>query len=148
SNPLPMWLVDACVKLRGVARTTANRRGQMLGFEMFVPSIDPIQVLRPAPADPFALPARPIQALLQQDPNTPPGHRVKVQGTVTLKWDDRQIYLQDDSGGIYADLFTPLALEPGAQVEVVGFPKAGSFAPQLRQSEWRETSNAPRVTTR
>src|SRR5262249_503117 len=28
------------------------------------------------------------------------------------------------------------------------FPKAGSFAPQLRQSEWRETSNAPRVTTR
>jgi len=147
TNPLPMWLVDASVRLRGVARTTPHRRDQTLGIELFVPSIDPIQVLRPSPADPFALPARSIHALLQRDTNSPPGHRVKVQGTVTLKWDDRQIYLQDDTGGIYADLFTPLSLEPGAQIEVVGFPKAGSYSPQLRQSEWREVAEGPRITT-
>jgi len=145
TNALPTWLVDARIKLRGVARTASSRRGRTLGFEMFVPSIEPIQVLQPAPADPFALPGRAITAVLQPDSTTPPGHRVKVQGVVTLKWSDRQIYLQDATGGIYAELLTPLSLQPGAQLEVVGFPRPVGLAAQLRQSEWRLVGEAPPV---
>src|SRR5262245_29799914 len=142
---LPERLVDARVRLRGVARAEFNRRGSTLGFELFVPSLESIQVLRPAPANPFDLPVRPINALLQPDRSTPPGHRVRVRGTLTLKWSNRQIYLQDATGAAYAQLMSPLDLEPGTPLEVVGFPKAGTHPTQLRQCEWRQTGNVAPV---
>ncbi len=147
TDPLPTWLVDARVRLRGVAGTVFHQRQQTLGLELFVPSMESIKVVRPAPRDPFALTARPIKRLLQWDTNTPPGHRVKVQGIVTLKWGDRQIYLQDDTGGIYVELLRSLTVEPGAVIEVAGFPKAGSYSAMLRQAVWREEGSVPPLWT-
>ena len=143
NDQLPMWLVDARIRLRGVAGTVFNQRRQTLGLELFVPSMESIKVVRPAPRDPFAQAVRPMNRLLQWDTNTPPGHRVKVQGTVTLKWADKQIYLQDQTGGIYVELLRPLTVDPDTVIEVVGFPKAGSFAPKLRQAVWRKAGSLP-----
>jgi PAS domain S-box-containing protein len=142
-DPLPTSLVDARVRLRGVAGTVFHQRRQTLGLELFVPSMESIKVVRPAPKDPFALTARPINRLLQWDTNTPPGHRVKVQGIVTLKWGDKHIYLQDDTGGIYVELIRSLTVEPGTVIEVAGFPKAGGSSAKLRQALWREGGSLP-----
>ena len=143
TDPLPTGLVDARIRLRGVAGTVFHQRRQTLGLELFVPSMESIKVVRPAPRDPFALTARPINRLLQWDTNSPPGHRVKVQGTVTLKWGDKQIYLEDGTGGIYVELLRSVTVEPGTVIEVVGFPKAGSFSAKLRQAVWRKEGNMP-----
>jgi|GEM_PF-3118089 len=146
SDPLPSWLVDARVRLRGVAGTVFHQRRQTLGLDLFVPSMESIKVTRPAPRDPFALTTRPINRLLQWDTNTPPGHRVKVQGTVTLKWVDRYIYIQDGTGGIYVELVRPLTVEPGTVIEVAGFPKAGANSARLRQAVWRTEGILPPLT--
>ena len=143
TDPLPTWLVDARVRLRGVAGTVFNQRRQTFGLELFVPSMESVKVVRPAPWDPFSLTTRPINRLLQWDTNTPPGHRVKVQGTVTLKWGDKQIYLQDGTGGIYVELLRALTVEPGTVIEVTGFPEAGTHSSKLRQAVWREEGSAP-----
>ncbi len=141
----PDWLVDARVRIRGTAGTVFNKQRQALGFQMFVPALDALDVVRPAPADPFAAPARPIRALLQFEASTPPGHRFKVAGTVTLRWNDRQIYLQDESGGVSVELSAPCTAQPGDRVEVVGFPKAGNFSPKLRYAVWRKIGDGPPV---
>lgn len=146
TNGLPNWLVDSRIALRGVVGTFFNQRRQALSFQLFVPSLEFVRVERAAPADPFSLTARPINGLLQWNTNTPPGHRVKVQGIVTLKGPDRQIYLQDGTGGIGVDLIKPFTLEPGATIEVVGFPRGGFYSARLRQAIWRPGGDARRIT--
>ena len=137
TNSLPTWLIDARVKLQGVVQTLPNRRGPALGFEMFVPSMDSIDVIRESPKEPFSLPTRAINTVLQADSHTPPGHRVKVHGVVTLQWSDRQIYLQDDTGGIAVELVSPLSLAPGSRLDVIGFPKMSGYSGQSRRNPAR-----------
>ena len=135
----PDWLVDARLRLRGVVGPRTVRRGRELGFQLLVPSLDSVEVVRPAPNDPFASPPRPIRRVLEPDPATPPGHRVKVAGVVSLQWSDRQVFLQDATGGIYVELLHPLRAAPGTYVEAVGFLRSGSAAGQLRRAEWQLT---------
>lgn len=146
TNPMPTWLIDTRVKLQGVVQTLPNRRGPALGFEMFVPSMDSLEVVRQSPKEPFSLPTRAINTVLQADSHNPPGHRVKVHGVVTLQWSDRQIYIQDDTGGIAVDLVSPLALDPGTRLDVVGFPKVGGYSAQLQQAISRKAGETLPVT--
>lgn len=142
---VPPWLVDARLRLRGVVQTVPERRGPALGIEMFVPGLDAIEVIRPALAEPFQLPVRPIQAVLQSDAKNPPGHRVKVRGMATLQWSERQIYLQDSSGGIFVELREAVKVKPGEALDVVGFPAPGMYSARLLQAESRPAGVAPPV---
>jgi hypothetical protein len=98
---LPVNLVDAKVRVKGVSRTIFNSKNQANGFELLILGMEQITVLREGPADPFAIPTRSIDSLMrftEEDSS----HRVKVQGVVTLIRPGHSLFIQDETGGIYA----------------------------------------------
>src|ERR1017187_3450914 len=82
-------LVDARVSIRGSAAPIFNSNHQMSGARLFFPSLEAVTIEEPAPADPFALPTRPVDGLLRYVPGRTFLHRVRVRGRVTLQWPGR-----------------------------------------------------------
>ena len=131
-------LVDAKVRVHGVLGTIFTQQGQMIGHQIFVPSPDFVTVDEPAPADPFGMPVRSIGSLLKFNLEEESGHRVKVQGVVTLQRLGRNLFIRDESDSVYVQTAQASAVEPGDKVEVVGFPAAGDYTPKLRDAIFRK----------
>ena len=123
-------LTDAEVLLKGVVgRFTSWRR--FLGYQLYF-SADTetgIDVLEPAPADPFAVPDLDDCSSI---------HRRKIRGLVTAVTRG-QFFLRSGEGQIIrttpADNSRPPPI--GAHVTVSGFPRYGQYTPLLNNSVWR-----------
>lgn len=133
-KPLPEHLIDAEVKLRGACATLFNQRRQIYGIQLCVPGLEHILVTRPPPEDPFSIPAQPIRQLLQFSPGSDPIHRIKVEGTVTLQRWESNVFVQDDTGGLFVESEKAPPLKPGDRVVVAGFPALGEYTPVLQQA--------------
>jgi PAS domain S-box-containing protein len=119
-RPLLGNLVDAKVRVKGVSRTLFNSKKQSNGFELLMQGVEQVTVLREAPAEPFAISARPIDSLMrfaEEDSS----HRVKVQGVVTLIRPGHSLFIQDETGGIYAWTEHNDHVQPGDRVEALGY---------------------------
>ncbi|HEY6334021.1 MAG TPA: response regulator [Blastocatellia bacterium] len=117
--------VDSRVKIRGVMRLVSNSKGEVIRVRLLVPSTAYIDILEPAPADPFSLPVQSIGSLTSESTSeTGAGHRVRVQGAVT-ELTDGSLLVTDQTGQIRVktDQFNPIA--PGSQIDVVGFLTGG-----------------------
>jgi len=68
-------LMDSTVTVRGVCVTSVNRQRQLFDIRLLVPQPTDLVVDIPAPSDPFAVKAQPIEKLLQFAPPGPYGHR-------------------------------------------------------------------------
>jgi len=148
-DPLPLHLVDAEVRVRGVFGSLVNDRRQLIGMRLFVPTLAEIEVVRPAPVtDPFALPVRPVGAIMQFSAEAPDGHRVRVQGTVTLSQPGRGLFLRGGGSGLWVQSRQLTALVPGDRVDVVGFPARGDFNPSLENAVFRRLGGGPPVEPR
>lgn len=137
---LPTELVDARVKVRGACGTIFNQTRQLLGIQIFSPGLEYVSVVEPPLHDPFSLPVLPINALMQFNPADPLGHRIRLQGIVTLQRADGSIYIKDATGGLFVqtEQRTPVGL--GDRVEVVGFGTAGEYTPFMEASTLRKLS--------
>ncbi|MDR3701215.1 MAG: response regulator [Candidatus Sulfopaludibacter sp.] len=124
-------LVDARVTVHATMAPVFNSKRQLTGARLFIPSMDSLKIEEAAPADPFALPTRPIDALMRYIPAQTYVHLVHVRGRVTLHWPGRLLCIQDDGEGLCTTTqhTTPGAL--GDLVDVVGFPETGEFRPTL-----------------
>jgi PAS domain S-box-containing protein len=140
---IPQELVDARVRLRGVAGAVFNRQKQLVGIQVFLSTFDELQVLEPAPADPFSAPLRPIQSLFRWSQLESQHHRTHLHGEVT--WHQgRQLFIHDGTGNIAVTLWSGAAdVRPGQLVDVVGFAEAGSYSPSLRDATIRPGPIAP-----
>jgi diguanylate cyclase (GGDEF)-like protein/PAS domain S-box-containing protein len=147
-NAFPMELVDAKVRFEGVCGAAFNSRRQLVAIHLFTPSIKNLKVLEAPPSDPFAVPITPIADVRRFSADLSDEHRIKVVGTVTARFPERGIYLTDDSGGLYAESQDGTPVVEGDQVEVIGFPTAGSFSPVLKSARIRPTGKhfAPSIT--
>ncbi len=152
-------LVDADVRVCGVAVTAKDEQGRVQGIHLLIPSLDYVDEITP-PADPETLPIRKIGSLLGLSGPGEPFHRVKVQGVVTLQQNQR-VFLEDDTGNAMAVLrenvvlgarfgrsrwlywqTTPseifsnsdMVLHPGDWVQVVGFPETHRYSPVLMEA--------------
>src|SRR6266851_1715779 len=131
-------IVDARVRLRGTCGAQFNSMNQLTGIFINIPYESEIQVIEPPPGDPFATSVRAISDLLRFSPQGAPGHRVQVNGVVTLFRPGKAIFIQNESGSLYAQTQQESpALEPGDQVDVVGFVAVGRFAPELGDTIFR-----------
>src|ERR1022692_1134958 len=130
-------LVDARVSIRGSAAPIFNSNHQMSGARLFFPSLEAGTIEEPAPADPFALPTRPVDGLLRYVPGRTFLHRVRVRGRVTLQWPGRLLCIQDDTQGLCVPTVQSTPVNPGDLVDVVGFPEAGEFRPTLTGARFR-----------
>ena len=136
-------LEDAKVLVQGAVGGIFNQNMQLLGAQLYVPSLDFVRVLEPPAHDPFSLPVRPIRMLLGFAPQAATGHRVKVQGTVTLFRPGRALFIEDGSGGLYTTTAQATPLTPGDQVKVAGFPAAGEYTPILEDAIFRKLGSGP-----
>ena len=118
SLPLPTYLIDAAVRIRGVAGSVFNPMGQLAGVILYAPSLKDIEVLRPGrPA--ADSPTRPISGLLRFSLTGEWEHRVRVQGTVEYqRARSRQVFVADETGGVLVRTEQDERFQAGDRVEV------------------------------
>src|ERR1035438_6090606 len=135
-------LIDATVRIRGSSAPIFTKNRQMTGSRLFFPNLAQVNILAPAPADPYALTVRPIDSLLQFTPNIAFLHRAHVRGRVTLQRPGQSLCIQDAGQGLCVQTAqkTPIAL--GDVADVVGFPAANQYAPTMTDAVFRWTSGA------
>jgi PAS domain S-box-containing protein len=144
--PFPMELIDANVRFRGVCGTAFNRQKQLVSVHLFVPGLRNLVVVDPALADPFSLPTSPIGSLATFAAKGINVHRVKLKGIVTAQFPGRGLYVKDATGGLYIQTQDGGVLEPGTEVEAVGFPTLGEYTPVLRSARVRSTRRHQALT--
>jgi PAS domain S-box-containing protein len=130
-------LVDSTVRLRGVCVTRFNLQRQLFDTRLLLPRLEDLAVVAPAPADPFAVPNRPLEQLLQFTPQGSYGHRVKVRGTVIYHSEDG-LYIEDKTEGLLvATRQGETPPRPGDEIEALGFPAKGEYTPMLQDAVYR-----------
>ena len=100
-------LVDSRVVIRGDAAPLFNGDRQMIGARLFTPDTSAIQIVEPAPANPFEASMRNVGSLPRFNSMSSLPHRVHVRGRVTLFWPGRLLCLQDATHGICAQISQP-----------------------------------------
>jgi hypothetical protein len=138
-------LIDSTVKVRGVCSTLFNRQRQLFGFRLLVPRPTDLVIEKPAPGNPFAIPTQTIDSLLRFTPLGTYGHRVKAAGTVIYQEPGIALFVQDETGGMYAQTKQRTALQVGDRVEILGFTAKGDYTPMLQDAVYRKvgTGKAP-----
>lgn len=137
---------DAEVRAQAICLYQFNQKRQVLTPILQLPTGRSLQVLKPAPADPFAAPLRPADSLLQFSPDTPVGHRIRVRGVVTHVQGDDMVWLRDAAAGLRFQTRQKTALQPGDEIDVLGFPVYGNYAPMLEEAIFRKTGTNRTIT--
>lgn len=114
-------LVDARVRLTGIAGASYNTRGQYLHPSMFLREAADVEILTPPPASPFEIPFTPLESLDHFTPAPPSGHRILSAGVVSYAVPGECFYLQEGSTGVRVAVRTREVPKPGDRVEVAGF---------------------------
>jgi len=140
---VPERLIDSEVLIRGNCGAIRNALNQQIGLMLYVPNLQQIRVLSPAPSDSTSLPARPIAELQRFSLNQPGGHRVHVRGVVTLEAPDGSVYVTDSTGGLYIRRQQQMPLKRGDRVEVFGFLGVVDRHPVLEDSVFQVVGPGP-----
>ncbi|MGA2152981.1 MAG: ATP-binding protein [Bryobacteraceae bacterium] len=135
-------LVDARVAVRGACGALFNEKRQLIGIQLFVPGREQVQIEEAVRGDPYALRALPTGNLMQFTPETMSGHRIRVQGAVTLDEPGRFLYIQDASGGVRVVSSQSEGVRIGDSVDAIGFPTAGQYAPVLEDGAFKRIGAA------
>lgn len=138
-------LVDAMVRIHGIASSLFNHRRQILGVQLLFPFMAAVSVEESASPLPFRLPVTPIANLMQYIPGHAVNHRLHMRGIVTLFWPGRMLCVEDDSGSLCAGTEETIPLVAGDMVDIVGFPQIGNVTPTLTDTTYRALPGAYRV---
>jgi diguanylate cyclase (GGDEF)-like protein len=132
-------LVDAQVRIQANAAPTTNTDGQMIGVHLQSPNLAALQVLEPAPKDPFAHPPIPIDKLLSKEYFSTPFHRIHLRGNVTLQWPGSLLCIRDTARGICAQTSQATPVTVGDLVDVAGFVETDNSSPVITDAVFRTT---------
>jgi len=132
-------LLGSLVRICGVCAPVARNGSAQLGIRLLVHSMEQVQVLRQAPEDPFALPMRPISSLVRfgSERGVQGIRLVKTSGVVTYR-EPGLLFVQAGENGLRVAPRNDVLVEPGDQVEVVGFAEPDGFSPKLVQAVARK----------
>jgi signal transduction histidine kinase len=139
----PEALVDAEVSLKAVVFNVHNANRQFVRSNLQVADETMVEIRVPPPADPFALPVQSIGDLLRFTRAGFTGHRVRVRGVVTGHQPGRALWVREGERGLRIDSKQTEKLEPGDEVDIVGFPDHGSYTPSLSDAIFRQTGSGP-----
>ncbi len=133
TGAVPEDLVDAHVRLRGVAGTLFNAQRQLSGLQIFIPSMEMVAVASRPVLGPFDAPVHPIPSIYRWVTRHGIGHRVRVRGEVTWAG-GRRVYVNDGHGDIAVTLWREVPVAVGDYLDVAGFPVPGAFTPTLEDA--------------
>lgn len=133
----PRALIDAEVRMEGVAVALFNQRGEFIAPKLAMYDESDITVLTPPPASPFVGPKVPLARIGSYRPLPVKGHRVVTEGTVIHTAPGRFFYLQERAIGVRVETTQDTPLAVGDRVEVAGFLKRGEPAAGLIEACYR-----------
>lgn len=118
--PDPAALVDAVVRVTGVAVTRINSRGELTMPRLFSSRASDLVIEVPAPA-PFAAPLVGLDRLLPFRPEPAGPHRLCVIGVVTYALKGKFLYLQEGDSAVRVEVRSTEPFQVGDRVEASGF---------------------------
>jgi signal transduction histidine kinase len=130
-------LVDAEIRVRGVAAGLFSWQRQLLAPILVSDSDRDIEVIRPA--QPMAdRPVVTIRSLFHYSPEGFPQHRLRVRGQLLGGHAGKWITVRDATSGLFVESPDGEKLTPGDEVEVLGFPEMREHSLWLMKSVVRK----------
>lgn len=117
----PARLIDADLRLAGVAVAMFNTRGEILRPSMYVSRPESLTVVSPPPQPPFEAPRIELASLARYRREPTGNHMVRIRGTVIHSVPGSEVYLQSAAGGVRVETTEITPLAPGDVVEAAGF---------------------------
>ena len=122
-------LLDAQVKLDGVAGGLFDGKFQQLGAEVWVSSAKHMQVIKAAADNPATLPLTDIGRIESNSYVHDESRRVHVRGSVTLYQPGLQLVLETpDRQSVLVNTYGQSPLQVGQVVDALGFPNPHQYA--------------------
>ena len=116
----PAKLVDAEIRMRGVATAYYNTRGEFSTPRINTNIPEDLVVEKPAPAI-DAVPQVSLGHLQSFTPHPLGPHRVRVEGTVIFSLPEQFLYLQDGVHSVRVETNAQTQLQLGDRIEAIGF---------------------------
>ena len=140
----PEDYVDAEVRVRGLCFNLHNHKRQFVRPLVQVPRGVDITIEKPTPATPFNGEPRPVASLLQFEQLAGEhGHRVHVRGTVIYHRPGAVLWIRDREHSLRVETTQSEMLQPGDEVDVVGFPSRGQYSAVLEDAVFRKMISQP-----
>jgi len=130
-------LVEARVRFRGVAGATYNGKRQLTGILVFVQNFADLTFEESPHNNASQYPLRRPAELLRFSTTGEYRRRVRVRGVVALQQPGHALFLRDGDHGLMVLTRQAVPVQVGDQVEALGFPALGSFAPVLQDAVFR-----------
>jgi signal transduction histidine kinase len=134
-------LVDARIRVTGIASGSWNKDRQITAPCIMAIDRRDVAILRAAPKDPFALPARSVADILCYRPDDVPGHRIHVTGIVLHALADGRVFVFNNGRAICVECVGAPGAVTGDAVDVVGFPCMKERRPVLEDAILRVRSH-------
>ena len=129
-------LLDAELRVRGLAAGDINDRRQLVTPYLRVGSMSDVEIVKPPLVEPFTAPVVPLAGLQQAIAGA---HRVKIQGVALGRAQDGGVFLREQDRSVFVQTHAP-EVAAGDVVEALGFPEMGVFSAQLSDAECRVLS--------
>jgi signal transduction histidine kinase len=148
----PEDYIDAEVRVRGLCFNLHNHNRQFVRPFVQVPRSVDLTVENPPLERPFAGAIHPVASLLRFDQLTGKhGHRIHVRGVVVHHRPGAVLWVRDRDRSLRVETTQSEPLQPGDEVDVVGFPALGEYSAVLEDALYRkigsEAAPAPHVLT-
>ena len=134
-----MALTDAEVAVSGIYTTRKSGLRKLFGWMIITYDPDSIEILRPAPADPFDIPSLERENPASQSDVLKMGRR-RTTGLVIAVRQDKDALIRDASGAVRTIRFRNNQFPTyGTMIEVAGCPETDLYRINLRDAVWRES---------
>ena len=127
-------LVEGRVHFHGVAGATYNGKRQLTGILVFVQTFADLKFEEIPNNNASQYPLRRPDELLQFSSAEQDRQRVRVRGVVALQQLGHALFLRDGDESLMVLTRQAVPVQVGDQVEALGFPSLGSFAPVLEDA--------------
>lgn len=131
------WSPDTVVRVRALVQHWRNESWQPYVTFLLAGSPEDIEVLSPAPVDPWSTPQLELADFTVPLAGNVTSRRERVRGMVTWRIPGQQLIIQNGRRGLQIDLNQPDDLVAGDVVEVLGFPSPGDYNGKLEDVEIR-----------
>jgi signal transduction histidine kinase len=123
--------LGAFVRVRGTAAPQFNSRRQVIAMNLYTPSLDYFQIIRPA-LDPFSLPVRPVDRVRTYSPGLTFDEPVHIRGVITATWPGKGLFISDGRQSLRLPTTEATSFAPGDLVDAAGFPTLGDSIQTLQ----------------
>lgn len=131
----PLRLLDAEVRIEGVAGGLFDGKFQQLGAELWVSSARHMRIIRPATGNAADLPLTNISGILSHTYVRDDSPRVHVRGSITLYQPGLQLVVETpDRQAVLVNTYEQSPLRVGQVVDVVGFPYPHEYSEVISQA--------------